>query len=249
MNIALVDDSPMDLERLQKALTEYAVIQQLDLEISCFSNGEELLAGYQPFLYTIIFLDIYMDQMTGIEAAEKIRRIDHDIILAFLTTSEEHRADAFQVFASSYLLKPVRNEEVFRFMDHILHLHTETEEKRFFFVSNRQEHSVRYQDIVSFQTDGNYILVNDLTGNTFRTRMLLSEVEKLLSDDNRFLSILRGVIVNMDHVIRITDEVCVLKGDRTFPINTKKSKVIRNIWHNYNFQKLRKEARVRGGSR
>ena len=240
MNIAIVDDLPMDQERLQKALMTYAAIHRLSLDIHVFSSAEEFLADYQPLKYTILFLDIFMEGMTGIEAAAKVREADDEVLLVYLTTSEEHRAQAFETYASAYLVKSPDDSVLYKTMDHLLHLCTEREEKRFFFVCDRQNMSLRYDDIMALQTEGNYILLRTVKGDTFKTRMLFSDAAKEFSKDKRFLSIVRGVIVNLDHVQSITEDTCQLVGDLSFPLNTRKARTIQQIWHNYNFEKLRR---------
>ena len=246
MNIAIVDDMQPDREKLENALMEYSAIHQLELEVRSFSGAEEFLSDYRQYQYTVLFLDIFMDGMTGIEAAQKVREIDDDVLLVFLTTSEEHRAEAFQCYASAYLIKSGDDEAVFRTMDHLFHLHTDREEKRFSFTSEKKDYKLRYADIVSLQSDGNYILITDLNGNSYRSRMQLSDAEKVLSQDSRFQPIIRGVIVNLDHVLQITNNTCRLRGNASYPVSALKSKALQQIWHNYNFEKLNREALWKG---
>lgn len=241
MNIAIVDDMQKDREDLVRSLREYAAVNRLDLEISCCSGAEELLSNYTPLKYTIIFLDIYMGGMSGIEAAEQIRRWDDDVLLVFLTSSEDHRAEAFTHFASAYIIKPADKKTVYRTMDHLLHQRTEQEDTCFFFTSSRKTISISFKKIISLRTDKNYIVINDTNGEEYRTRMLFADAENIVLQDKRFVTINRGVIINLDHVMQITDDSCYLRKNITYPINRKKSKSIQQIWHNYNFEKLRRE--------
>ena len=247
MNIALVDDIAADLDKLESCLSEYASINRLELDLHRFSCAEQLLAGYRPLKFTVIFLDIYMDGMNGIEAAEKIREIDADTLLVFLTTSEEHRAHAFRFHAYDYLHKPYKQADVFRTMDHILRLHTEENSSRFSFTSERKTYSLRYSDLVYLETDKNYIFIQDKTGKTWRTRMTFSAAESQLSGDPRFLTILRGVIVNMDYVKQISDDTCHLSSGVQLPVSTRNAKSLRQMLHNYHFLKIRREALRKGG--
>ena len=164
------------------------------------------------------------------------------MILVFLTTSEEHRADAFRHYASSYLVKPPDKEMVFRTLDHLLHLHPEKEGLRFVFTSSRRKISLHYDDIIFIQADGNYVVITDNKGGSYRARMLLSDAQQALSGDKRFLNIIRGVIVNLDHVVQISDRTCRLANGTALPISSLKTKEIQQIWHNYNFDRMRKES-------
>ncbi len=242
MNIAIVDDMESDRINLERVLNEYASIHGLDTVISSFSRGAEFISEFTPHMYTVIFMDIYMDGMTGIEAAKKIREADDYVFIVFMTTSEEHRAEAFECYASAYIVKPFESINIYRIMDHMLRLRTdEGEERRFFFSSSRHNYSLRFSEIVSITAEKNYIIITDAAGNIYRTRMRVSEAEETFLHDRRFLLINRGIIVNLDFVVQVTEKLCRLKGDVVFPINIKKKDSIQNIWYNYNFEKLRRE--------
>ena len=247
MNIALVDDRKEDLDILETCLREYASIHQLELDLHRFTGAEELLADYRPLRYTVIFLDIFMNGMTGIEAAEQIRDIDDDTILIFLTTSDDHRADAFRCHAQDYLSKPCEQKNVFRIMDYILRMHTDRDEKRLSFVCDRKNCSVRFADLVCLETEKNYLIIRDNLGTVYKVRMTLSSIKDQLGDDPRFLTILRGVIVNMDYVKKITGNTCFLEGNIAMPVTVRNSKIIQQTFHNYHFAKIRRETLRTGG--
>ena len=60
MNIAIVDDCEKDRSLLAQMIRQYGIMNQLDLSMEHFPSGEALLLNYQPFRYTVIFLDIFM---------------------------------------------------------------------------------------------------------------------------------------------------------------------------------------------
>lgn len=242
MNIALVDNNREDLQKLAQILKEYLAIHRLDLEIACFSDAASFLEGYRPLRYTMVILDIYIDGMTGIDVAEKIRAVDGDVLLVFLTASEDHRAEAFRHYASAYLIKPCSETELFRTMDHLLHLHTEKDEKKFVFVCDRREVGLRHDNILSVQAERNYVMITEVSGGTWRTRMSFSEAQQLLSQDSRFLTIIRGVIVNLDHVEQISGGVCRLTDGTSFPVSSLRLKEIQQVWSNYHFVKQRRDS-------
>ena len=87
VKIAICDDSPEDVLQLKKALLVFDPM----FEIITFSDGnwlmDELLEG--QFSADILFLDIYMPELSGIEVARRIRSFLKDIKIIFLTSSEE----------------------------------------------------------------------------------------------------------------------------------------------------------------
>ena len=95
MNIAIIDDTAVDRLLLSKTLKDYFASRGLDADISEFENAEAFLQTYRPLMYTIVFMDIYMKGKNGIEAATEFRKSDCDTLLVFLTSSGEHRPEAF----------------------------------------------------------------------------------------------------------------------------------------------------------
>ncbi len=84
MNIAVVDDEKAIREHIREMIEN----QKPDCDVACFSSGEELLAAAKPF--DIMFLDIQMDGMNGIEAAKEVRERNTDIVLIFITGIKEY---------------------------------------------------------------------------------------------------------------------------------------------------------------
>lgn len=247
MNIAIVDDNAADLNALSSVFKEYSAVNGLEVEISSFNSPEQLLENYRPLQYTVIFMDIYMEKMTGIEAAKFIRSVDPDTMLVFLTSSGDHMQDAFTLHAYDYIQKPVKTEQIFRVMDDILKRRTESEVMRLSFYSNKRDYSLPYGDIVTVITNANYLEITDCHGNTYKTRMTFAAAINILGQDKRFLRLLRGVMVNMDYITSFSKDTCRVKGGTELPINVKSRKDIEQTWRNYLFNKIRGESMRRGG--
>lgn len=237
MKIAIVDDIAAERAGVQAVIRDYAAVHGFEITTEEFSSGEDLLAGFHPYAYSVFFLDIYMDGMTGIETAKMIREKDDEAAIIFMTTSEEHRPDAFSVFATDYLIKPCSREAVFRTLDHLLHLRT-GQEKRLSFTADRRDYSLRLSDIVSVEADGNYLLITDRNERIYRTRMTFRDAESRL--DDRFIRIIKGVAVNMDHVVQMGEKICLTDTGSRLPMHSRNGKEIRQQWLNYKFSRIRK---------
>ena len=109
MNIAIIDDISTDAEALKNIAVSYFEKKQIRAEICYFFSAEEFFEDYQPGKFQILFLDIYMDGMTGMEAARRIRRQSDNCILVFVTTSSDFAVESYDVGASYYLSFPQRN--------------------------------------------------------------------------------------------------------------------------------------------
>lgn len=110
MQIAVCDDEEIVREQIKELIIE----QKKDCQVVQFVSGEELLAAHESF--DLIFLDIQLDGMTGIEVAREFRNRGDEVFLIFVTGAKEYIFDAFDVSAFQYLLKPIsekRFSEIF----------------------------------------------------------------------------------------------------------------------------------------
>ncbi len=112
MKIAICDDEPSFLIQLKELLNDCCGATD-KLMIEEFSSGEELLADFSPNKYDAIILDIEMVGISGIDAAQQIRRSDSGVIIAFLTSHQEFAIHGYEVNAFRYILKG-QPEQMFR---------------------------------------------------------------------------------------------------------------------------------------
>ncbi len=250
MNIAIVDDMPRELERISGMINTYAEDRHTPIELKTFQGAEELLSDYRPFQYTIIFMDIYMDGMTGVEGAEKIREIDNETLIVFLTTSPDHTFDAFNVHAYGYILKDPEDAslqtEIYKVLDDVVARRAPSADVIVVSIDGNDK-SILMSDIVFAQAEKNYIKITDKQDTTYRTRMTFSNMVSLLNKDSRFLQINRGIMINMDYIDTFGKGVCVLRGGYSLPVNVREHKKLDQIRKNYIFSRLQNR-HITGGS-
>ena len=113
--IGICDDLNEERTALAGMVRAHCRTLGVPVRLKLFSSGEELLEAVQePGRLHVLFLDIYMPGLSGMEAARQLRKRDEDVAIIFATTSLEHGVDSFEVQASDYLVKPFRQEEVGR---------------------------------------------------------------------------------------------------------------------------------------
>lgn len=106
IRIAVVEDDLNSREMLGQYLKRYAEETGTEIETDEFSDGKEITQGFRPH-YDIIFLDIEMEQMDGIQTAREIRKTDKKVILVFLTNMARYALKGYEVGAADYILKPL----------------------------------------------------------------------------------------------------------------------------------------------
>ena len=237
-NIAITDDSSKDAEALSDIITEYSALNGIEADIEYYDNAEKLLVDYAPLKYTVIFMDIFMVGINGIEAARSIKAHDRNATIVFLTTSTDFMPDAFSLHAYDYITKPISKDRVFKLMDDISLAKTE-DSVSLSIIQNGTELRIRYNDILSVRSNGHYLIIIDKSMTEHKTRMTFSAVSDILSTDSRFLAINRGMLVNMDYITSFSDGICQLNDTVLLPLNIKKHKELERTYTNYMFSKIR----------
>ena len=112
MKIAICDDNEKCRSNIYQILMKCGGIT-LDTPIKQFSNGTELVNDYRKHQgFDIVFLDIEMPELPGIEAGHEIRKIDKDVMIVYLTSHEHYMRTSFKVEAFDFLVKPSSIDEV-----------------------------------------------------------------------------------------------------------------------------------------
>lgn len=97
MRIAIVDDDIQMCEQLRTLLNEFLGDSS---EISDYRSGEEFLTAWETADFDLIILDIFMDKLTGVDVARKIRERDSNVKIVFSTTSNEFASESYEVNAA-----------------------------------------------------------------------------------------------------------------------------------------------------
>lgn len=114
MRIAILDDDISQLNITRNALKDYINIRNLSSQIVTFSSVNELLFA-DP--YDIYLLDIIMDDMNGIEVGKRLRALNNNGLIIYLTSSRDYAIDSYDADAFFYLLKPINSKKLYEVLD------------------------------------------------------------------------------------------------------------------------------------
>lgn len=106
MNIAVVEDETPAANALIGSIERYGKEFGKEFNVKRFSNAEEFLTDYKA-IYAVVFMDIQMPKLNGMDAAFKLREIDKSVSLIFITSLVQYAQKGYEVDAISYLIKPV----------------------------------------------------------------------------------------------------------------------------------------------
>ena len=233
MNIAIIDDIASDAEQLKRIITSYFENRQIPTEIRYFSSAEAFFDDYRPGNFQILFLDIYMDGITGMEAARRIRNQSDDCILVFVTTSSEFAVESYDVNAAYYLLKPFQPEKLCQILDSF-RLKEALHARYIEIISDRVPVRVPLHSILYADTFRNAVCLHTDAG-PLRSYLTFHKFEDQIRDCHNFLSCYRGCMVNMDRIQEATDDGFLLDNGETVQIRKGGSAAIRKAYLQYLF--------------
>ena len=232
MRIALVDDTPQEL-----AIISDIINQELpQATLSTFSDGESFLNAWNENSYDLILLDIYMEEMLGVDVARKVRETDNDVRIVFCTTSNEFASESYDVGANYYLQKPVSSIS-FQRMLKMIRL-DDYEENRFITLPDGQRIVLR--NITYTEYYNHSIIIHSKKRADLQTRMSQTEWETLLAEYNFLCSCSKGIVVNFFEVDRISDGMFLLHNGESVPISRRKAKDMAEAFAHFRFEQMRK---------
>ncbi len=243
MRIAIVDDSPTDLEITRISVN--SAFPQVGLHIdmiSCYDNGVKLLDEFKENTYDIIFMDIIMDQLDGISTAEKIREKDEYVKIVFTSTSNEYAAESYRVKADYYLIKPMNlHYDGLIAMLRSLDL-TEQENKRYITLPGGTD--VILRNIVFTEYYNHIIEIHMKDGSVVKTRMRQLDLETMLLAYPFFVTCSKGTVVNLYEAAEISKDVLSMSDGTDIPISRRRQKDVEASYSKVAFDKMRKEMYV-----
>lgn len=234
MRIAICDDLQEQREILQRLLAEYFAENGLQAEFSQYTCGEDLLKSEKSF--DLIFLDIYMDGISGIETARQLKEKEPACLIVFTTTSMEHGADAFEVDAFHYLVKPIDPAKLHnvlcRWRNLLSEIHT-VEIK-----SGRGSRKVPVRDILYVEVLGRSCCVHTAS-EEINASMTLSALEELLPAD-QFVKPIRYCLASLRYIRHIGEGFLELEDGTQIKTARGSTDALRQTLSSYRLRQLRR---------
>ncbi len=212
INIAICDDENSVINDIEKLLFDKDSIEKIEVDIYYGGNelAEKIEQGKQ---YDLIYLDIEMGKENGIKIAHRIRKIDRNLIIIFVTSHIGFAREAFEVNAFRFLSKPI---DVNKFNKYYQDAIDQIFNKNIFFryKNNKENLKIEFSKIIYFQSDyrKTFIITKD---DILRCTGKLNEIEKTLeSRQIYFYRISQSLLVNPKYVYSY-QKTCITLNDGT----------------------------------
>ena len=239
MNIALVDDSAADRNSLKLYLHVYLKKHRITAELEEFTCAEEYLEAAQHRTFDVVFLDIYMKQKTGMDAARELFAAGSRTKLIFLSSSTDFLWQSYSVRAVYYLVKPIVPEEFEQAMQ-FLELQPDYAVPFLEIVQENVPRSIPTEKILYIDVQGHTTVIHTET-ECISLAVSFGKLTASLEADERFLPCIRGILVNMQHIQDMDGNLFRLSNGETLPINIRNKKKIGELWRTYLYDQMAKE--------
>lgn len=209
MRIAIVEDQEQEQKRLAHFAKQYFDEQKKDCDIALFSDGDEILEHYTP-RWDIIFLDIQMERLDGMATAEKIRELDQDVILVFITNTAHYAIKGYSVHALDYLIKPVHYSILQQLFQQVERLLKQRKKKFITLPTEKGLLRISVSEIYYVEVKNHLLFVVTMQG-IWKMRGTITSMEDLLRDHS-FFRCKNCYLINLLQVSRVEKGLVVVGG-------------------------------------
>ena len=228
MRILICDDDPVFCDELERDLEQYEIIHRLDFEILKVFSGEQALDALAQGDWDVLFMDIEMPTINGVEAGKRVREQlqNYSLKIIYVSSRQEYAMDLFKVDTFDFLIKPVAYNELEAVMEKLMNTLNRSGEM-YVYRKKGQTARCKMEDILYFESQ--------LKKTIIVTRQKTDEFYASLKDiyeelkDKRFFYCHKSILVNYDRVAEFHYDKLVLDNGEELEISQAKRKEVRKL--------------------
>lgn len=222
INVCIVEDEKEQAKLLHNYINHYAKSKNLQLNVNYLSDGIDLVDDYRG-QFDIILLDIQMKHLDGMAAAQKIREIDSDVIIIFITSTVQYAVQGYTVDALGYVLKPVPFTQFSQLFDKaIARVHTKQNHVYIKVTANDKQIKLDCDLVYYIESQRNNVIIH-CKDVDYVTVGPLKRYEEMLTGHG-FSKCHNAYLINLSYVEAVQKEEVLLTNEITLPISRARKK-------------------------
>lgn len=228
MRIAIVEDEVCYTDQLRDYLRKYQIEFDRRLEVSCYDNGMNFIHSFKS-QFDIILLDVAMPYIDGFEIAQKIRELDSEVVILFVTNQAQHAIRGYEVDAMDYILKPISYFAFSQRLNRAVSRVARREEPYLVLNMKSGSRKLKINDICYIESSGHNLVYHTVHGS-FTVPGSLKDVEQKLAQYH-FLRCNKGYLVSLHHVDGLQDGYAVVCGQQLIISRPRKAAFLEALTH------------------
>lgn len=225
IKIGICDDVIITTQEIESYILEVSNYYPQKIEIEIFYSGEEFCDRLnEDCHFDIIFMDIEMGNINGIDAIKKLREKNQETLIIYVSSKQNYFMDLFEVQPFQFILKPINQDEFNRKFE-LAYEKICRQSYCFEFKIGTTIVRIPVKDIICFESCQRYIFMMT-KDNSYKFYMKLSEIKKELEEYN-FLLLHQSYLVNLEYIKEMHYSYAVLLNNQVINISEKRRKDIR----------------------
>jgi DNA-binding LytR/AlgR family response regulator len=229
IRVALVEDDSNFRKELTSYLEQYEKESNEKINITIFTDGDEIVEEYKAD-YDIILMDIEMKFMDGMTAAEKIREVDSEVVIVFITNMPQFVMKGYTVDALDYVLKPITYFAFSQKIDRAITRMKKRNEKFITIGIKGGMQKLNISKIYYAEVQDHNMIFHTVNGN-YTTKRSMRDVEEVLKEEN-FFRCNKCYLINLEYVCSILNNDVVV-GNDTVQVSRSRKKALMDALNDY----------------
>ncbi len=225
IRIGICDDERYMSDRIQAMVSGFFRQKNIEIKILQFSSGEELIKYDKKI--DILFLDIQMKGIDGIETARKLRRRKFKGVLIFITVLKEMVFQSFEVQPYDYLVKPIEEQYFKKMMERLLASMKNASEENLLIQKGYESRIISIEDIVFCEIIDRKIYLNLASAEVIDYYDRIENLEKKLN--HGFFRCHRSYLIHLKYLKSYKNRTAYMENGREIPVSRLRSKEFSNV--------------------
>lgn len=231
LKIAICDDEKLYCEKIKKIICEYCNKKNIDFQVEIFKSGNDfVLLENSINRFNIVYLDVNMDGLDGIESAKIIRYWSQDIFIVFITAFINYTLEGYKVEAIRYILKNnTLRENIYESLDAVF------EKMQFFnhvyeFIFKEGLRKLFPSQIILIESNLHVLCFQVIVGSEIKNYTMiakLNDIQKKLKDENVFVRIHQSYLVNLKYIKDVSNYQAILWNNDVLPVSRPRYKSVK----------------------
>lgn len=212
IKIGIIENEKIAVNHLSELLSEWSSLRHCNIHYDIFKSGEYILETSEKD-YNILFIDIQLANINGVETAKLLRKDGYTGSIVFITAYQEYVFEGYEVHALNYILKPITLEKLSACMDVVL----KSIQNENYILRNRDTiEAIPYTNIIYILSSKHHMeLVT--TNVTYRHLISIKNIIKILPI--QFVQCHRTVIININHIKKLVGYSVIMSNNTCLPVS------------------------------